>query len=30
MVFAKEVANAVSTPAWKMITPPWELEEKKE
>jgi nitrogenase molybdenum-iron protein alpha chain len=24
--FARDVANALSTPAWKMITPPWEKE----
>ncbi|WP_424358941.1 nitrogenase molybdenum-iron protein alpha chain [Methanocella sp. MCL-LM] len=24
MTFAKEVANAVSTPAWKLVTAPWE------
>ncbi len=26
MVFAKEVANAVTTPAWKLVTAPWEKE----
>jgi nitrogenase molybdenum-iron protein alpha chain len=30
MVFAKEVANAVSTPAWKFIAAPWESQETKE
>lgn len=24
VIFAQDVANALSTPAWKMITPPWE------
>ncbi len=24
LVFARDVANALSTPAWKMIIPPWE------
>jgi nitrogenase molybdenum-iron protein alpha chain len=24
--FARDVANALSTPAWKLITPPWEKE----
>jgi nitrogenase molybdenum-iron protein alpha chain len=24
VIFAEDVANALSTPAWKMITPPWE------
>jgi nitrogenase molybdenum-iron protein alpha chain len=24
IIFAQDVANALSTPAWKMITPPWE------
>jgi nitrogenase molybdenum-iron protein alpha chain len=26
--FARDVANALSTPAWKMITPPWEKNEE--
>ncbi|MBP2132593.1 nitrogenase molybdenum-iron protein alpha chain [Methanomicrobium sp. W14] len=31
LIFAKDVAHALTTPAWKMITPPWEKEtEKKE
>ena len=24
--FARDVANALTTPAWKLITPPWEKE----
>ena len=28
IIFAREVANAVSTPAWKLVTAPWEDEEK--
>ena len=24
VIFARDVANALTTPAWKMITPPWE------
>jgi len=27
--FARDVANALSTPAWKMIIPPWEIEDTK-
>ncbi len=30
MVFAREVANAVTTPAWKLINAPWEDQGKKE
>ena len=26
MNFARDVANAMTTPAWKFITPPWEKE----
>ncbi|HMK45631.1 MAG TPA: nitrogenase molybdenum-iron protein alpha chain [Methanocella sp.] len=29
IVFASEVTNAVSTPAWKLVTAPWENEETK-
>ncbi|MDO9033907.1 MAG: nitrogenase molybdenum-iron protein alpha chain [Methanoregula sp.] len=24
IIFARDVANALSTPAWKMVTPPWD------
>lgn len=27
IIFAQDVANALSVPAWKMITPPWEKSE---
>ncbi|WAI02293.1 nitrogenase molybdenum-iron protein alpha chain [Methanogenium organophilum] len=27
IIFAKDVANALSTPAWQMITPPWDKTE---
>ncbi len=27
MNFARDVANALTTPAWKLITPPWEKPE---
>jgi len=27
--FARDVANALSTPAWKLITPPWEKEKSQ-
>ncbi|MDK2973672.1 MAG: nitrogenase molybdenum-iron protein alpha chain [Methanofollis sp.] len=29
VTFARDIANALSTPAWKMITPPWEQSETK-
>lgn len=30
MNFAREVANAVTTPAWKLVTAPWEAQDKTE
>lgn len=30
MNFARDVANALTTPAWRMITPPWEKEEPEQ
>ena len=26
--FARDVVNALTTPAWKLITPPWEKENR--